>query len=74
MSKRFAVIEKGIVTNILLAEDIETAEAITGFTCVEDTDRLAYVGLGWDGTEFEQPTDKEVPGSDSEPLGDTPPQ
>ena len=74
MSKRFAVIDKGIVVNIILADSLENAETITGFTCVEDANLLAYVGLGWDGTEFEQPTDKEEPGTNSAPLGDTPPQ
>ena len=56
-----AIIEDGIVTNIIVAESVELAEEITGKECVEysDTDR-PHIGFGWDGTTFEQPPTLEV--------------
>lgn len=52
----FAVIENGIVLNTILADSKATAEEVTGKTCVEYTDsNPAYIGLGYDGTTFEQP-------------------
>lgn len=52
----FAVIENGIVINKIIADSINDAESVTGKTCVEYTeDNLAYIGLGYDGTTFEQP-------------------
>jgi hypothetical protein len=56
MSKSFAVIENNIVTNIIVAETKEVAETATGKICVEYTDlNPACIGLGYDGTTFEQP-------------------
>lgn len=59
-----AVIENGIVENIIVADSIELAEEITGKECIEysDTDR-PHIGFGWDGTSFEQP-----PTPEDEPL------
>lgn len=52
----FAVISGGTVINVIVADSKEVAEAVTGFTCVEYTDvNPANVGLGYDGTTFEQP-------------------
>ena len=52
----FAVIENGIVTNIIVADTKQVAETATGKTCVEYTDsNPACIGLGYDGTIFEQP-------------------
>lgn len=52
----FAVISENIVTNIIVADSQEIAEAVTGFTCVEYTvANPAHIGLGYDGTTFEQP-------------------
>jgi hypothetical protein len=52
----FAVISENIVTNVIVADSQEIAEAVTGFTCVEYTGaNPAHIGLGYDGTTFEQP-------------------
>jgi hypothetical protein len=52
----FAVIENGIVTNIIIADTKQVAETATEKTCVEYTDsNPAVIGLGYDGTTFEQP-------------------
>ena len=53
----FAVISESMVTNIIVADSKEIAEAVTGKTCVEYTsDNPAHIGLGYDGTTFEQPS------------------
>jgi len=52
----FAVVEDGIVTNIIVAESLETAQDVTGKTCVEYTDENpAKMGLGYADGIFEQP-------------------
>ena len=52
----FAVIEDNKVTNVIVADTKEIAEMVTGFTCFESTpENPAHVGLGFDGTIFEQP-------------------
>lgn len=51
----FAVIKDDKVDNIIIAESLEIAEQITGYTCIPD-DGTAQIGLGWDGSSFEQPT------------------
>lgn len=52
----FAIIENNLVENIIVAESKTVAEQITGKTCVEYTDaNPAHIGLGYDGTTFEQP-------------------
>lgn len=54
----FAVIENGIVTNIIVADTKQVAETATGKTCVTYTDsNPACIGLGYDGTTFEQPAE-----------------
>jgi hypothetical protein len=53
---KFAVIENGIVQNVIIADTKEIAEEVTGLTCIEYTsENPAYIGLGFDGTTFEQP-------------------
>jgi hypothetical protein len=54
--KNYAVVEGGIVTNIILAESLEIAESLTEQTCIEYEYDLAnpVIGLGYDGTDFEQ--------------------
>ena len=53
----FAVIENGIVTNTVIAEDVETAEQITGSSCIEYTEgQYPHIGLGYVDGEFIQPT------------------
>ena len=53
-----AVIEDGIVANLIVADSVAEAEAIVKKQCVEYTnDNPAIIGLGWDGTNFEQPAE-----------------
>ncbi len=52
----FAVILDNKVINIIVADSKESAEQATNNMCVEYTDsNPAYIGLGYDGTTFEQP-------------------
>lgn len=52
----FAVIENGVVTNTIVCDSQEIAEQVTGQTCVKYTNsNPAHIGLGFDGTTFEQP-------------------
>ena len=55
--KNYAVVENGIVINITVAESLEIAESTTGQTCIEYEYDLTnpVIGLGYDGTDFEQP-------------------
>jgi hypothetical protein len=56
----FAVIENGTVLNTILADSKAIAEEVTGKTCVAYTDsNPAHIGLGYDGTTFEQPAQEE---------------
>ena len=51
----FAVIEDGKVLNTIVAESKAIAEEMTGKTCVEYAiENPACIGLGYDGTTFEQ--------------------
>ena len=52
----YAVIKDNLVTNVIVADSKEIAEQITGLLCVEYTENNpACIGLGYDGTQFEQP-------------------
>ena len=56
----FAVIHNDIVENVIVCESKELAEQVTGKTCVVYTDsNPAHIGLGYDGTTFEQPAKPE---------------
>jgi hypothetical protein len=58
----FAVIENKTVLNTIIAESKVVAEEVTGKTCVEYTnENPACIGLGYDGTTFEQPAQEEEP-------------
>jgi hypothetical protein len=58
----FAVIKNGIVLNTIVAESKAIAEEVTGLTCVEYTyENPACIGLGYDGTTFEQYAHEEEP-------------
>ena len=53
----FAVINNNVVENIIVADTKEIAEQFTGKTCIEYTDlNPAYIGFGYDGISFEQPS------------------
>jgi hypothetical protein len=50
----FAVIQDGLVVNILVADSVETAEQATGLTCVEYTDESpAVIGCSYNGEKFD---------------------
>ena len=56
----FAVIDEGVVTNIIVADTKEIAEEATGKTCVESTEsNTAYIGLGYSKGKFEKPAVEE---------------
>jgi hypothetical protein len=52
----FAVIKKNknVVENIISADTLEIAEAITGQECIEYTDTVG-IGYIWNGTTFSAP-------------------
>jgi hypothetical protein len=53
---KFAVILNSKVVNVIEAESIEIAKAVVGDNVFEtDQDNIAHIGLGFDGTTFEQP-------------------
>jgi hypothetical protein len=59
---KFVIIKDEIVENIIVAESKEIAEEVTGKTCVEyDDANPAHIGLGFNGTVFEQPPIPEPP-------------
>jgi len=55
----FAVIESGLVINLIVANNKTIAEQVTGKTCVDYTNLepgfLPSVGLGYSNGMFEQP-------------------
>jgi len=58
----FAIIKDGKVINTIVADSKALAEEVTGLTCVEYTsENPAVIGLGYDGTTFEQPSAIEEP-------------
>lgn len=56
MSKTFAVIHNGQVSNLIVADTLQVAEAVTGYICIEYTDHTT-VGIGWtyNGVNFINP-------------------
>jgi hypothetical protein len=52
----FAVIEEGIITNIICADSKQIAQTVTGKTCVQYADdEIVYVGGSYDGVNFIPP-------------------
>jgi hypothetical protein len=53
----FAVIENDVVVNVIIADNKQIAETITGLTCIEYAD-VHDAGIGWayNGTKFIKPT------------------
>lgn len=52
----FAVIEDGIVTNLIVSDSKEVAESLTGKTCIEYfANNPAHIGLSYTNDIFEQP-------------------
>jgi hypothetical protein len=57
---KFAVILNSKVINVIEAESLEIAKAVAGDNVFEtDKDNIAHIGLGFDGTTFEQPAVEE---------------
>lgn len=57
----YAVINNNTVINTIVADSLEIATEITEETCVEYTDdNPAHIGLGYNGSTFEQPIVVEV--------------
>jgi hypothetical protein len=58
----FAIVENGVVINTLMADSKAIAEEVTSKTCIEYTaSNPACIGLGYDGTTFEQQPPAEAP-------------
>lgn len=54
--KNFAVIENGVVINVIVADSLDVAEAVTEKQCVEyTTENPAGIGWTYDGTTFVAP-------------------
>jgi hypothetical protein len=52
----YAVMRENLVTNIIVADTKETAEIVTGLTCIEYTqENPAGIGYTWDGIQFINP-------------------
>jgi hypothetical protein len=57
----FAVIADNVVENVIVAENKEIADLVTGKVCVEYTDENpAHVGLKYQEGVFEQPPIPEI--------------
>jgi hypothetical protein len=60
---KFAIVQENKVTNIIVAEDKETAEKVTNATCIEYTDSdLVGIDYLWDGEKFTAPDTPVVEG------------
>lgn len=56
MLKTIAVLDGNKVTNIIVNEDVESAEASLGQKCIEYTlENPAAIGYTWDGKKFIAP-------------------
>jgi len=53
--KNYAIIKDNIVTNVLVAESIENLGGLAEFAVESTPENPAHIGLGFDGTTFEQP-------------------
>lgn len=54
----FAVLTGNLVVNVIVADTVEIAEAVTHATCIEYTnENPAGIGWTWNGTTFTPPTD-----------------
>lgn len=48
----FAVIESNVVTNTIVADNLEIAKIVTGRECIDISDTLFGIGDFWDGTKL----------------------
>lgn len=53
--KTYAIIKDNIVINVLVAESIENLGGLAEFAVEYTSENPACIGLGFDGTTFEQP-------------------
>jgi hypothetical protein len=53
--KNYAIIKDNIVTNVLVAESIENLGGLAEFAVESTPANPAHIGLGFNGTTFEQP-------------------
>ena len=54
----FAIIEGGVVTNVIVADSLEVAQEVTEKTCAEYTaESPAGIGWSYDGTTFTAPVE-----------------
>ena len=57
----YAVINSNIVENVIVADTLEIAEAVSGRLCIEYSDlNPASIGDTWDGTNFISPPPEEI--------------
>jgi len=60
--KSFAIIESGIVKDLIIADTLQDAERYSGLSCVEydylDTLNAPNIGLGFSNGIFEQPANQ----------------
>lgn len=58
----FAVIENGLVSNVIVADTLEIAQSVVGGLCVEYTTETP-AGIGWlyNGKTFTDPNAVEAP-------------
>lgn len=56
----FAVIENGVVTNIIVAENLPIAMQVTNKTCIEYELNAGAIGIGWNYVDglFTPPTEE----------------
>jgi hypothetical protein len=57
----YAVINGGTVVQAIIADSVEDAELLTGFTCVEIKNNEAGPRYTWDGEKFVEPVYPEKP-------------
>ncbi len=56
----YAVVSNNTVENVIVADSLEIAEAVTTRTCIENTNnQLIAVGYTWDGENFIAPVTEE---------------
>ena len=55
--KNYAVIENGLVVNVIVASSLDIAENVTNSNCIFVTDATGapHIGLGYSEGIFEQP-------------------
>jgi hypothetical protein len=73
----YAVIQNGFISNIIVADTQEIAEAVTNLVCIKINNEPGDPGIGWsyDGTNFTAPvieTPEEETPEEETPTEETP--